>query len=131
MAYLRDCCGLTVSLVCTGSRYNSFWPQIERCIADLKLGAQVKFLGFVPDEHLRAIYRLSEFLIEPSLFEASSLPIFEAWSEGVPVACSNVSALPEQVLDAALAGLNVLRISIWNVRPGRIERFTGAQPANP
>jgi hypothetical protein len=34
--------------------------------------------------------------------EAISLPIFEAWLAGLPVACSNVTALPEQVRDAAL-----------------------------
>ena len=62
----------------------------------------MKFLGFVPDEDLRAIYRLSQFVIVPSLFEASSLPIYEAWLEGIPVACSNAAALPEQVMNAAL-----------------------------
>ncbi|GAF77984.1 unnamed protein product, partial [marine sediment metagenome] len=36
------------------------------------------------------------------LFEASSLPIYEAWLEGVPVACANAAALPDQVLDAGL-----------------------------
>jgi glycosyltransferase involved in cell wall biosynthesis len=68
----------------------------------MNLSSQVKFLGFVPEGDLRALYRLGQFFIEPSLFEASSLPIFEAWSEGLPVACSNAAALPEQVQDAAL-----------------------------
>jgi glycosyltransferase involved in cell wall biosynthesis len=102
LAYLRDNCGLTVRLVCTGSLYQDFWNQIENCIDQLKLRPQVKFLGFVPGEDLRAIYRLSQCLVEPTLFEACSLPIFEAWLEGVPVACSNATALPEQVKNAAL-----------------------------
>jgi len=34
--------------------------------------------------------------------EAISLPIFEAWLDGLPVACSNTTALPEQVRDAGL-----------------------------
>lgn len=42
------------------------------------------------------------FLVMPSLFEAISLPIFDAWAAGVPVVCSNVTALPEQVQDAAV-----------------------------
>ena len=102
LAYLRDTRGLEVQLVCTGSRYDEFWPCIEKGLEDLNLRSQVSFLGFVPEEDLRALYQLSQFLVEPSLFEASSLPIFEAWSEGVPVACSDRTALPEQVLDAAL-----------------------------
>jgi glycosyltransferase involved in cell wall biosynthesis len=38
----------------------------------------------------------------PSLFEANSLPVFEAWLAGTPVTCSNTTGLPEQVGDAAL-----------------------------
>jgi glycosyltransferase involved in cell wall biosynthesis len=101
LAYLRDTRGLTVRLVCTGSLY-AFWPRIEQRIDELNLRPQVKFLGFVPETELRSLYRLSQFLVMPTLFEASSLPIFEAWYEGVPVASSNVTALPDQVLDAAL-----------------------------
>jgi glycosyltransferase involved in cell wall biosynthesis len=102
LAYLRDNLGLEISLVCPGSRFEGFWPNIERRIEELRLESQVRFLGFVPEEDLRALYRLSHFLVQPSLFEASSLPIFEAWLEGIPVACSNVTALPDQVLDAAV-----------------------------
>ena len=102
IAHLRDKHRMVIRLVCTGSRYEPHWPEINTCLGRLNLSGQVKFLGFVPDEDLRALYRLSQFLIQPSLFEASSLPIFEAWLEGVPVACSNVSALPDQVKDAGL-----------------------------
>jgi glycosyltransferase involved in cell wall biosynthesis len=101
LAYLRDAHGLTIHLVCTGSRQD-FWPQLERRIDDLSLWPQVKFLGFIPEAELRAVYRLSQFLVMPSLFEAISLPIFDAWAEGVPVICSNVTVFPEQVQDAAV-----------------------------
>ncbi|HEY5866898.1 MAG TPA: glycosyltransferase family 1 protein [Candidatus Tectomicrobia bacterium] len=100
LAYLRDVCGLTMHLVCTGGRQD-FWPRIERRIDELNLGSQVKFLGFLPEEELRVVYRLSQYLVMPSLFEAISLPIFDAWAEGIPVVCSNATALPEQVQDAA------------------------------
>jgi hypothetical protein len=36
------------------------------------------------------------------LFEADSCPVYEAWSEGVPVASSNHTAMPDQVGDAGL-----------------------------
>ncbi len=101
LASLRETRGLTLQLVCTGSRYEPHWPPIEVCLRDLKLSAQVRFLGFVPEEDLRAIFRLAQFLVFPTLFEANSLPIFEAWLEGVPVACANIPALQEQVGDAA------------------------------
>ncbi len=103
LAYLRVIRpDLPLRLVCPGARYPGFWPHVEERIRTLKLESQVRFPGFVPEEDLRAIYRLSQFLIQPSLFEASSLPIFEAWSEGVPVACSDATALPQQVGNGAL-----------------------------
>jgi glycosyltransferase involved in cell wall biosynthesis len=68
----------------------------------LNLASQVKFLGFLSEVDLRAVYRLAQFLVMPTLFEADSCPIHEAWSEGIPVASSNHTALPDQVRDAGL-----------------------------
>ncbi|MCI0463888.1 MAG: glycosyltransferase family 4 protein [Gemmataceae bacterium] len=102
LAHLRDSRGLIVRLVCTGSPYKPFWPRIEARVRELNLQSQVKFLGFVPEEDLRALYRLAQFLVMPTLYEADSCPIHEAWSEGLPVASSNATALPDQVHDAGL-----------------------------
>jgi glycosyltransferase involved in cell wall biosynthesis len=102
LAQLRDERGITVRLVCTGSPYAPFWPRIEARLQELRLGGQVRFLGHVPESDLRALYRLATCLVMPSLYEASSLPIFDAWLDGLPVICSNATALPEQVRDAAL-----------------------------
>jgi len=38
----------------------------------------------------------------PTKFEAGSFPVWEAFSAGVPVACSNITSLPEQAGEAAL-----------------------------
>jgi glycosyltransferase involved in cell wall biosynthesis len=101
IAELRDKRGLTLNLVCSGAQ-DEFWPKIERRIADLNLASQVKFLGFISEADLRAVYRLAQCLVLPSLFEADSCPIHEAWSEGLPVASSNLTGLPDQVGDAGL-----------------------------
>lgn len=102
IAQLRDQKGLRVNLVCTGSPYKPHWPKVEQRVKDLGLSSQIQFLGFVSESDLRAVYRLSQFLILPTLFEADSCPIHEAWSEGIPVASSNLTALPDQVGDAGL-----------------------------
>lgn len=102
LAFLRDTKGLTVRLICTGTHRKDYWPKIEECLQELKLSPQVRFLEHVPDSDLNALFGLAQFLILPTLFEAISLPIFEAWLVGLPVACSNAAALPEQVRDAAL-----------------------------
>jgi glycosyltransferase involved in cell wall biosynthesis len=102
IAHLRDTRGLVVRLVCTGAMLTEHWRRIETRIQELNLAAQVKFLGFVSDKDLRALYRLAQFLVMPTLYEADSNPIHEAWYEDLPVASSNVTALPDQVKDAGL-----------------------------
>ena len=102
LAYLRDQERITIRLVCTGARKPAYWPRIEERLHALNLNGQVQFLGMVPSEDLRATYRLAQFVVIPTLFEAASGPVFEAWQEGVPVACSTVTSLPEQAGDAAL-----------------------------
>jgi alpha-1,3-rhamnosyl/mannosyltransferase len=62
----------------------------------------VRFLGFVGDAELAALYRRADIVVVPSKFESVSLPIWEAFAAGRPVACSNVTSLPEQVGDAAM-----------------------------
>jgi glycosyltransferase involved in cell wall biosynthesis len=102
LAFLRDERELVVPLVFTGTQHNRSWPQVRERIRLLGLERQVYCLGFLSETDLRAIQTLAFCLVQPSLFEASSLPIFDAWLDGVPVACSRVTALPEQVRDAAL-----------------------------
>jgi len=101
IALLRDRHDLRVNLICTGGK-NDFWPKIADRIAELRLGNQVRFLGFVSPLELRALYQLAQFVVIPTLFEAGCLPMFEAWREGTPVACSTVTSLPEEAGDAAL-----------------------------
>ena len=102
LAELRDRRGLAVNLVCTGARFESHWRKVERRMKELRLESQVRFLGFLSERDLRVVYRRAQFLIFPSLFEADSCPIHEAWSEGTPVASSNHTALPDQIDDAGL-----------------------------
>jgi glycosyltransferase involved in cell wall biosynthesis len=102
IAHLRETRGLIVKLVCTGAMLPEYWPRIEARIEELNLGSQVKFLGFVSEKDLRALYRLAHCLVMPTLYEADSNPIHEAWYEDLPVASSNVTALPDQVKDAGV-----------------------------
>jgi len=102
LSHLRDNNSLKVNVVCTSSVYEPFWPHLKKRIDELNISRQVRFLGYVSEKDLRAIYRLSQFLVMPSLFESDSFPVYEAWLDGLPVTCSNVTALPDQVMDAAL-----------------------------
>ena len=102
LALLRDREGLRVNLVCTVSPASPFYARIRGGCEELKLGDQVQFLGLVLREELRSLYRLAQFVVVPTLFEAASGPVFEAWQDRAPVACSTATSLPEQAGDAAL-----------------------------
>jgi glycosyltransferase involved in cell wall biosynthesis len=101
LANLRDKHGIIANLVCTGRRSHD-WPRVREQTRALRLDGQVQFLGFVEPGHLRALYRLADFLIFPSLFEGGGFPILEAFQEGTPVACSTATSLPEYGGDAVL-----------------------------
>jgi glycosyltransferase involved in cell wall biosynthesis len=63
---------------------------------------RMKFLGFVPDEDLGALYANAAWFLFPSLYEGFGLPALEAMANGCPVIAANAAALPEVCGDAAL-----------------------------
>ena len=62
----------------------------------------VRFLGWVGDDELEALYAVADAFVMPSLYEGFGLPVLEAMARGVPVACSDRSSLPDVAGDAAL-----------------------------
>jgi len=66
------------------------------------LGQRVKFIGFVPDEDLSALYNSTDIFVMPSTAELQSIATLEAMACGKPVLCANAQALPELVTN----GLN-------------------------
>ena len=72
---------------------------VQRC-AELGLEDDVKFLGWVDDALLEALYAAADVLVFPSLYEGFGLPVLEAMMRGVPVVCSNAASLPEVGGDA-------------------------------
>ena len=88
-------------LVCAGKKG---W-QHEAIVAEvqgLNLTDRVVFTGFVAEQDLPALYSGATLFVMPSLYEGFCLPVLEAMACGTPVACSDVSSLPEVVGDAAL-----------------------------
>ena len=101
LGLLRERRGIVLTVVCTG-RQNDFFPEIEAEARRAGVGEQLRFLGFVEATELRALYRLAQFVVLPSLFEGGGFPLVEAFDEGAPVACSDVPAYVEYAGDAAL-----------------------------
>lgn len=69
--------------------------------ARLGLTDRVRFLGRVPQSHLRALYHVAAVLLHISLYEGFGLPVLEAMGAGLPVITSNVGAMRELGEDAA------------------------------
>lgn len=62
----------------------------------------VRFVGFVPQADLPALYAGAVAFVWPSFYEGFGLPLLEAMHSGTPVITSNVSSLPEVAGDAAI-----------------------------
>lgn len=71
--------------------------EIYKLPAKLEIERLVKFLDYVPNKDLPALYNGAIALTFPSLFEGFGLPIIEAQACGCPVLTSNVSSMPEVV----------------------------------
>ena len=81
---------------------NFFRSRAEEIVS--KIGGQdyVNFVGFVPDDELRILYRESLCLVFPSLMEGFGLPGLEAMEAGTAVIAADSSCLPEVYGRAAL-----------------------------
>ena len=78
------------------------YPLLLAQIKKLGLKDKVKFLGFVADSDLPALFSGCLGFVFPSLYEGFGLPPLEAMACGAPVVAANASAVPEVVGDAGL-----------------------------
>jgi glycosyltransferase involved in cell wall biosynthesis len=76
--------------------------ELRARAARLGVGADVRLPDWLPDSDIEGLYALAAAFVFPSLYEGFGLPVLEAMCRGVPVACSNISSLPEVAGDAAL-----------------------------
>jgi glycosyltransferase involved in cell wall biosynthesis len=79
-----------------GWMYDDIFSEAE------KFKGRVRFLGFVPDDDLPALYSGAAMFAYPSLYEGFGLPLLEAMASGTPTLASNVSCLPEVAAEAAV-----------------------------
>lgn len=71
--------------------------KIEKYMAEItaEFGDGVHNIPFQDDRTLKSLVAGSRGLVFPSLYEGFGLPVIEAFSQGINVACSNVTSLPE------------------------------------
>jgi len=90
-----------VDLVFAGGQSLEF-SHLQSMAANLEIGGQVHFLGYVPDEDIYPLYHLALALVMPTYFGPTNIPIIEAWGLDCPVVTSDIRGLREQVGDAGL-----------------------------
>jgi len=80
------------------------WMYEDIIAAPERLGIAhlVRFVDFIDDKDLPALYNLAWAFVYPSVYEGFGLPPLEAIACGTPTLVSNVSSLPEVVGEAAL-----------------------------
>lgn len=78
-----------------GRLVSALTPRTRRRIQELGLERRVQVESGLPD--LRAVYRSSQVLVFPSVFEGFGLPVVEAMGQGLPVLASDRTSLPEVV----------------------------------
>jgi len=86
----------------TSDRFKGNYAELKALVAELDVGHQVVFTGFVPDEELCRLYNTCTAFVMPSLDEGFGLPVIEAMACGRPVIVSSGNALEELVGDAGL-----------------------------
>ncbi len=76
--------------------------ELRRHSAELDVENDVRLLGWIDPIELEGLYAAADCFVFPSLLEGFGLPVLEAMSRGVPVACSGRGSLAEVVGGAAL-----------------------------
>ena len=69
----------------------------------LGIARSTRFIGWVSRDELEALYSAAACFVFPSLYEGFGLPVLEAMTRGVPVACSVRASLGEVIGDAAVS----------------------------
>jgi glycosyltransferase involved in cell wall biosynthesis/2-polyprenyl-3-methyl-5-hydroxy-6-metoxy-1,4-benzoquinol methylase len=91
--------GEKVALVCTGQKYEDYFPQIEEHINKHNLREFINFTGYIPEKDMHLLLKNATLAVIPTLYEAGSFPLIEAMLYDVPVICSNVTSLPGTISD--------------------------------
>ncbi len=90
-----------IALVLAGGKRLSY-PTIMKQVVSAGLQDAVRFVGYVPDEDMAALYKRAHGLVMPTFFGPTNIPPLEAMALGCPVLISGTYAMPEQCGDAAI-----------------------------
>lgn len=80
----------------------AYFARVLRAVAANGLTEHVRFLGFLPQEELFALYRNARAFLFPSTLECCPHTLIEAMACGAPVATTTIPPMPEICGDVAV-----------------------------
>ncbi|THU02833.1 glycosyltransferase family 4 protein [Lampropedia puyangensis] len=86
-------------VIAGGKGWNS--EAVHARMAKAQAEGWLRYLSFVDQRWLPALYAGARLFVYPSLYEGFGLPIVEAMASGTPVLTSNTSCMPEVAAGAA------------------------------
>jgi len=101
-AFARIAQDVPHELVFVGPADERFPDHARRAAAQSGMNGRVRFLDWVPEEHLAELYTQADGVVLPSLMEGFGLPALEAMACGTPVIASRSTSYRELVGEAGL-----------------------------
>ena len=83
-------------------------PLLINMTLEMGISDKVRFLGYVPDEDQKKIYKVADVYVMPSTSEPFGITALEAMSSGVPVIISKTSGVAEIAKSA-------IRVDFWDI----------------
>jgi glycosyltransferase involved in cell wall biosynthesis len=83
-------------------------PLLVSMSISLGISQNVRFLGYLPEEEQRRIYKIADAYVMPSTSEPFGITALEAMSSGVPVIISKTSGVSEIVKSA-------IKVDFWDI----------------
>ncbi len=96
-----------VTFVMAGA--GDMWPRMIERAAQLGIGKNFHFLGFISGVQIEQVYAMSDLYVMPSVSEPFGISPLEAMLRDVPVIISKQSGVSEILR-------NVLKVDFWDVR---------------
>ena len=95
--------GLPVALDLIGPAYPPAFRRLQRTLQDVdRSGAFIRYLGAVPHTEIQKNYKQADVAVFASSCETFGQIVTEYMAAGLPIACSNRSAMPELLGDAGV-----------------------------
>ncbi|MEM2806769.1 MAG: glycosyltransferase family 4 protein [Candidatus Bathyarchaeia archaeon] len=88
-----------VKFVISGKGFGSEEDRFRAFADRLKVGKNITFIGYFPDEKLPKLYQAADIFVLPSVYENLPFALLEAMATALPVITTNVGGIPEVIQD--------------------------------